>query len=854
MLRAAGAGPEDVVAIELPRSIEWVQAMLAVWQVGAAWTAILPSLPEARRAAMRQTAAPRFSIDRDGVHRGAQPPPAPAPPGCGPLAYVAFTSGSSGRPRGVRIEHGGIVPMLDAQIAAFSLDARARALWVLSPGFDASVSDVGTALLSGGALLIDAPDVLADPDRLLRVLSRREVRSIDLPPSVLARLDTARLPASLQTIIIGGEVADRAAVRAAARRHRVVNVYGPTEATVCSSLELCTPDHPGDTIGAPLSHLRYREVEGELWISGPGLARDYAGDPEATAERFVWREGLRWYRTGDRASPGEGGRWRFAGRLDRQVQLGGRRAEPAEVEAAFCALGLRAAVVPRALAGRTALVAFVEGEVQAGLSEALAQRLPAWLLPARILPLAALPRTEREKVDLQALAALPLPEASRAWPTDPAALRVARLFARTLGQPVVGPEDSFFELGGDSLAVLSLLARAESEGLGITASQLYAAPSPAALAALSEDPEWRTTAALLKAEGLDADAPAYNPGPPQPLAPGAQVVLTGATGFLGAQLRRALIARGYEVVSLVRAPSDEAARARVGGPAFAADVRRPRCGLSPADYAACVASAGCVVHLAAQVSLVASFERLASVNVDGTAHALALASDAGAPFVYASTLSVFVASARPPQRALEDDDAMGVGALAGGYAQSKWVAEQRVRRAAVPSCILRYGLLTPELAQRSVAPDDWLARFSREVLAAGRIPPELEDARLAFDATPVDHAAEATARLVAAGARGVVHIAGAEPVSARRLADALRAALPKSAAPGAALGEARLLGAARAEGGPRFVRQRALDLFAASGWVFDDRRARGYGVVAPAVSDAYLRACVLSWLRGGPRR
>ncbi|MBX3273545.1 MAG: AMP-binding protein [Sandaracinaceae bacterium] len=855
-LGALGIGPEDVVALSLARSSALVVGMLAVWRAGAAWVVVEPSLPAARRARLVALAGARAAVEIEtdrlvarplaSRRRGMAPPARSADDA---LAYVAFTSGSSGEPKGVRVEHGGLLPMLRAQIEAFALDAWSRALWVLSPSFDASVSDVGTALLAGATLLIDAPDLLADPRRLRDALARREVSTIDLPPSVLTRLDAGALPGCLRTVVIGGEVADTAAVRRAAARVRVVNVYGPTEATVCTSLERCLEDWRGGTIGAPLPHVRYRLEQGELWIGGRCLARDYAGD--LGAERFVWRDGTRWYRTGDRVRR-DGEAWVFEGRLDRQVQLAGRRAEPEEVEAALRALGVEAAVIPDATRGHTELVAFVASAHDAAaertseLRRGLEALLPAWLVPSRWVEVDALPRTAHGKIDLAALAArLPAP-AAQPWPRDPEERRIARLYAATLGLASAGPDDDFFALGGDSLALLTLLAHAEREGLALSASQVHATPGVRALAqslARGGDPErrsiaelgrhvWRVAAARVEGGAHDT------------------LVLTGATGSLGVRLRRALSDRGHRVLCLVRAPSDEAARARVGGDALAADVSRPQLGLSQPAFDALAARAACIVHLAARVCLAASYEALAPVNVEGTAHALAFAARAGAPIVYASTLSVFVASDRADATYFEDDDAAVPCTIAGGYAQTKWVAEQLVRRAEVPATIVRYGLLTPDRERHRAAPGDWLARFVRELAARGAYPRGLDDDALAFDATPLDHAVDATARLIERQTRGTFHVAGARAVAAPRLLAALRRAGARLApeASGGGAGAALGLGAARAYDGARHGRHRALDLFAASGVRFDDARARAEGVIAPAVDDDYLHACVRAML------
>lgn len=174
--------------------------------------------------------------------------------------------------------------------------------------------------------------------------SRRSIgKGASAPPSVSCAanqyINGRRLPERLRTVIIGGEVADAEAARGFAARLRLVNVYGPTEATVCTSLERCPSDWRGGTLGRTLPHVHYRLVDDELWIGGDCLARDDAGDAKGTAERFVQADGARWYRTGDRVYR-DGEDWVFAGRLDRQVQLAGRRAEPEEVEAALGRIGV----------------------------------------------------------------------------------------------------------------------------------------------------------------------------------------------------------------------------------------------------------------------------------------------------------------------------------------------------------------------------------------------------------------------------------------------------------------------------------------------------------------------------------
>ena len=248
------------------------------------------------------------------------------------LAYVIGTSGSRGYPKPVAVEHRGLVPMLEAQVAAFDLRPGDRVLWMLSPSFDASVSDIGTALLAGAALHV-FPDLgRFDLDRLVRALSEWRITHIDLPPSLLPLIDPEDLPASLRTVVVGGEAADPATVRRWASRVRLVNVYGPTEATVCTSLGACHPETWREPLlGQPLPGARYHLIDGELCIEGDCLARGYVGQPELTAVKFPVVDGVRVFRTGDRVRLREDGEFVYLGRVDRQIKLHGRLIAPEEV-------------------------------------------------------------------------------------------------------------------------------------------------------------------------------------------------------------------------------------------------------------------------------------------------------------------------------------------------------------------------------------------------------------------------------------------------------------------------------------------------------------------------------------------
>ncbi len=342
------------------------------------------------------------------------------------LAYVIYTSGSTGTPKGVLIEHRGIVNLLDAQVPLFGLRPGSRALFYLSTSFDASISDVGTALLSGATLCIEPPERLRPGPDLIELLRIRQITHVDIPPAVLPLLDPETLPACLETVIIGGEPCPPEVVRRWARRVRVVNVYGPTEATVCTSLCLCDPNTwDAPLLGRPIPNVAYRILDesgvavpqgtpGELCIGGFGLARGYLNRPELSARKFIVHEGERLYRTGDKVALRSDGEYQFLGRVDRQVKIRGLLIEPEEIEAQLLTHPQiqQAAVVKRPLGrqshkGLTAFVVARRGSstpsVQ-GLRQHLARSLPRWMLPQRFEFLSRLPLNAHGKVDLANLA------------------------------------------------------------------------------------------------------------------------------------------------------------------------------------------------------------------------------------------------------------------------------------------------------------------------------------------------------------------------------------------------------------------------------------------------------------------
>jgi amino acid adenylation domain-containing protein/thioester reductase-like protein len=845
-LAAGGVGAGEVVALCLEKSQEYVATLLGAWWAGAAFVPLDPRWPEERLAFVVRDSGVRRAV-ASGEHAAAlrslgvetvAPPEvgsetgAPIPsqlPGEGQLAYVIYTSGSTGRPKGVRVPHRGIVNLLDAQIAAFGLLPDSRSLWLLNAAFDASISDVGTALLAGATLCIEPDEAWRDPGGLLPLIGELGVTHLDVPPSLLRLLDPGAAPACLRTLVIGGEPCPPAVVRRWATRCRVVNVYGPTEATVCTSLCVCdaaTWYEP--LLGRPLPGVKYEIVDaaarparhgkaGELWIAGVCLADGYLNRPELTARKFVRRGGERWYRTGDFVRRREDGAYVFLGRVDRQVKVRGLLIEPEEVEARL--LGhprvRDAAVLKRALPGdaeREGLVAFVVAAASApGDSELrvfLSESLPGWMLPQRFEFVAQLPRTPSGKVDFAGLATVQLSgqaDGDRLATGDEESV-LADVWRRVLGVGAVSLHDGFLEQGGDSLTLLQAVTAAHARGLTVPPSLVAEGRTIAEIAEWlrgrrAEAPPGALACADLRNDvAFDADLSALldqarararvGDGPPR------VILLTGATGFLGSRLLPELLARtDAEVWCLVRARDAahgaERLRAALSANGLAppdaervqpipGDLERQRLEMERGAWERLSERVDAVYHCGALVNVVLPYAALRPANVLGTREVLRFcASGRGKRLHYASTLSVFVASDRNRGRLAECDTLSATRWVHGGYAQSKWAAECLLRSAggaAGPTAYYRLGLVTGDTRTGRAAPNDFLTLFVRGVARLGYVPP-LGDADLFLDVTPVDFAAAALAHLslhAAAGDGATFHLANAHSLSLRELLAAMR--------------------------------------------------------------------------------
>lgn len=533
-VRRQGIGPEDLVAVLFPRSPTLIAAVLGILKAGAAFLPLDPASPLERQALVLGEAGVRLVLTTaahvqglgghggpfalidvaEGGLRDQDDSPLEVATDAAHLAYVIFTSGSTGRPKGVMVPHGGVTNLMEAQARAFAVVPGARVLQFASPGFDAFVSEVFVTLGSGATLCLPSPGVPLVGEVLRDTLIRLRITHVTLPLSAVSTLDPASYGPMLDTLVVAGEQLPGASVTAwVGRVHRLLNAYGPTEATVCATISpplgLEEGTRASASIGRPLANTgayvldAYMElvppgVIGELYIGGIGVGRGYWNRPGLTAERFVPDPlggdlGTRLYRTGDRV------RWRsdrqleFVGRTDRQVKIRGHRVEPGEIEAVLRAHpDVRDATVAMRERGRggAALVAYVTGEAATlsthELRSSLEARLPAYMIPSAIVVMEAFPFIASGKIDLSAL---PQPDGDvdslepELESRSPLELLIVQVWSELLGLDRIGLHDSFFSLGGNSLLLVRVHAKlTEALGYSISLIELFRYPTVAKMA------------------------------------------------------------------------------------------------------------------------------------------------------------------------------------------------------------------------------------------------------------------------------------------------------------------------------------------------------------------------------------
>lgn len=621
-LATMGAGPERIVALAIPRSLELVAALVAVLRSGAAYLPIDPDFPADRLAFMLDDAQPvclmttqelsgrfdggipRFIVDAAEPQADLQQPAPAGAPAAAALhpsqpAYVIYTSGSTGRPKGVVVPHSAIVNRLRWMQAEYGLESGDRVLQKTPSSFDVSVWEFFWPLLAGATLVIARPGGHRDPSYLADLIARESVTTTHFVPSMLELFlqePAAAACHALRRVVCSGETLSASL---AARFHGMLgwcalhNLYGPTEAAVDVTAWACTPEACAGLaripIGRPIWNTRMYVLDpglqplpvgatGELYIAGDGLALGYLNRPALTAARFIadphGPAGSRMYRTGDLARWRADGTLEFLGRSDDQVKIRGLRIEPGEIESALKrhpGVQQAAVVVQEDSGGSKVLVAYcVPGAGERlddfSLRAHVAQRVPEYMVPSAFVILAELPLGPSGKLDRRAL---PVPTAGNPGPGHVAPRsavekKLAGLWASALHMEKVGIHDSFFDLGGHSLMAMQLgMKIREHLHPDFPPAELYNRHTIAELAVWFDTNGGMRPATDLRAQ-IALPEHIRKPNLPAPPVRPQRVFLTGASGFVGSYLLATLLREtSATILCHVRAPDERAGLQRL---------------------------------------------------------------------------------------------------------------------------------------------------------------------------------------------------------------------------------------------------------------------------------------------------
>jgi len=807
--------------------------------------------PAVRVLAVEELAVEELAAADTGAGPGPErvlPPPSPEDP-----AYMIYTSGSTGPPKGVVTSNRSLAVALRAAAGFYRLAPGDRMAHLAALAFDTSLEQVLAPLTTGAAVVLTGRRAWAPTDLLHRI-ARDRITVCDLTPaywrgliSVAGSAPDALAP--LRLVIVGGEVIHADHCRAWLRRFpgiTLVNAYGLTETTITSTACELTQELLAGTDGAPapvgrplagaLVHVLDADLRpvppgerGEVYIGGSRLAESVWKQPGLTARQFLpdphaAAPGSRMYRTGDLGRQRADGSLEILGRIDEQLKIRGFRIDPAEVEAVLNAQqGVdQAAVVARDRGDREPdLVAFYTVDAAgagagtgagpradgAGLRAALASVLPAHMVPVELTPVGRLPLSPNGKIDRAALpgrtAFVRTPRQAR--PHPPFTSGMAQLWSLILGVDRIAADDDFFELGGNSLLAMEMLARARVMfGIGVgqirelTRSLLH----DATLVAFARSAHSARAGTLASTEGGAVDFAAESElgvtvrrdpsAPPPDWRQPADVLLTGATGYCGIHLLDHLLEHtAARIHCLVRAADTEQALERIRASAgryllrdlpeerilpVVGDLAEPRLGLSGNDFERLGSVLDVIYHFGAQVNFIYPYDQLRAVNVGATRELIRLAAPRSVPLHFASTMAVVAGFGAAGVREVTEETPLDYADyLSVGYVETKWVSEallHQAARAGLPVAVYRFQDITgtgPDGVLNTATEICALMKF----IADTGLCPAVE---LPLDFLPADSFARAVAHIAANhSALGTVyHLTNPHPGVLGTLAECLR--------------------------------------------------------------------------------
>lgn len=815
-----GVGRETSVAVCMDRSLEYTVFILAILKAGGAFVPIDPEFPPSRikyviddsgaHILMTQshlaTRLPEFNgikvLIAEELEQTCHSRPATlsdAQPAPDDLAYTIYTSGSTGNPKGVLIEHKSLTNLVFAKNECFGLRSSDRYLQQASYAFDFSVMNIFITLCHGATLFTPDKATLLDPIKFKKCLIDRRITVSGTTPSISTNLSytKAELP-DLRLVIFGGEAFQLGHHERSLGEIRIVNAYGPTETTVAVTMhEVGRQDiHRKVPIGKPLANYRTHilnkdlqtlsiGVPGELCVEGLGLARGYLNQHELTADKFVhaqlFGKKVRLYRTGDLARWLPEGNIEFLGRMDHQVKFRGYRFELGEIEAGLLKMnGIKEAVVDlRESDSVQTLVAFVTldkplPDLTKTLRDFLKKILPNYMIPAFFVELDMLPLSHTGKIDRKALREQNIHKFSSSddcvAPRNATEKELARIWQSLLGVEQLSVDENFFDLGGHSLLAPKLIARIEQKfNYCFSLKDLFTFPTLQEQAVLLDETISHTTTKSAESVPdfaqeiiLPSDIVPHEKIEIQQIKVPRQILLTGATGFLGTWLLYELLQQTHaKIYCLVRGCKDGTDRIRekllnhqLWQDSFDSrisilegDLQAPFLGLDEELFDVLCNSIDAIYHNGAWVNHTYPYQALKAVNIGATLELLKMSCRGRAKAFH--FVSTFSAISNAEEDGMDRDRIYEMLSESNhGYAQTKWVSEQLVKEAGnrgLHTIIYRPRRVSGHSKTGDYNPDDFISLLLKGCAQLGKFP--IISDSICENLIPVDYLCKILVRL-----------------------------------------------------------------------------------------------------------
>ncbi|MDX1957007.1 MAG: AMP-binding protein [Leptospiraceae bacterium] len=700
----------EVIAVSLPPSIEYIVSILGIWISGRAFAPIETNLPESRKMEYYKKISPDLILDsKEKFYSLLGNIPIDSQreltlePKKDRLAYIIFTSGSTGSPKAVMVEEKGIWNFLKTQIEYFSTNHKTRTLQNLSIGFDASISEIGVTLLSGGTLVIPNSTKELSINKLLNLIHKKKITHICLAPAILRFLVNEKLPECLETIIIGGEVAKLEYIKEISKQLKLVSVYGPTEMTVCTHLAICDSNWLEGYIGEPVSGMiekvfdenlqEISEGVGELYLSGIQVARGYYQDAKLTRSKFIEHDNEIFYRTGDKVQISNG-KLIFLGRIDRQFKINGNLIEPYEVER-FLEKEfpiLKSNLTKENFGANTNLVCYIEPKENIPIHlEEIIERLkkvfPSWMIPQKFYLYGSSLINQNGKTEFNEFSGIDK--------------KLALAWKEVFGKEPKSLEEDFFKNGGDSLSAIHFISILDKHNISLSYDELL---SNSTIFELNnrfvEKLKYKVASPELSAGESTFSNLFYNksnmihnkkakigyskkfllneskiPLLTTPKLKSIQlkkILVTGGTGNLGTEFLKKLSQKDVQIFALSRKKLESKNNIQW----LEADLSEPKFGLSDSVYSMLENEIDIIYHFAADHNLIQSYQNLKNANVLTTKNLLKFSfSNKLKFFSYVSTLSIFPTS-DTKERLIEEKRFSEFRRIYSGYDATKFVSEE----------------------------------------------------------------------------------------------------------------------------------------------------------------------------------